>query len=534
MTVLLTRKSVVQAAIENTYNVAASVGVSDGVLVNNPTFTIRPNVLERNFVRGDLSPMPILIGRKIATMEFETELRGNGVEQSGKTADAPIISRLFRACGYALKGFRAAMALGPYNVGDETDPVAWAISSGATAAQTFTSVANFVDGDILHIDGIAYRMKTAIAQVNDVLIGANAAASLSNIAAAVNGGAGVGLKYFSGTAPGADVAATTTSTTLVITAAQQGTYGNAIVVSYTAIGSSAGSWGAGTLAGGANVATNTDVICYYLTCTTGGPSGTAQIGVNSDVIGEALAPAAVTTATPFAVGTKGLTITPTFTGSLVIGQKWVVWIMPSGLLLQPISDNFESITLAMHKDGLLHQMPGSFGTFEVTAEAGNFATVKWTFTGTYDAAVDDPNPSPTFETTLPEQVQLARLWVNQFNAIVQRFTFNQANDIQIRPDVSSSDGYKGTRIVSRKPEGGIDPEADLVANNDFWGQFASATRMPFQMRVGIDPGNTIWVFAPNTQYSGMTYQDRNGIMAFDAGLRFARSTGNDEILFYLM
>jgi hypothetical protein len=145
---------------------------------------------------------------------------------------------------------------------------------------------------------------------------------------------------------------------------------------------------------------------------------------------------------------------------------------------------------------------------------------------------DDANPSPTFETTLPSQVQLARLTVAQFQAIVEKFTFNQGNDIQIRPSVNASDGYVGVRITSRKPEGGIDPEADTVANNDFWGQFSAALRMPLQMRVGSVAGNTVWMFAPNTQYSGMTYQDRNGILTYDAGLRFSRSVGNDEIAFF--
>jgi hypothetical protein len=56
--------------------------------------------------------------------------------------------------------------------------------------------------------------------------------------------------------------------------------------------------------------------------------------------------------------------------------------------------------------------------------------------------------------------------------------------------------------------------------------------MPFQMRIGNSAGNTVWAFAPNTQYSGMTYQDRSGIMTLDAGLRFSRSVGNDEITFF--
>jgi hypothetical protein len=42
---------------------------------------------------------------------------------------------------------------------------------------------------------------------------------------------------------------------------------------------------------------------------------------------------------------------------------------------------------------------------------------------------------------------------------VEKFTLDQMNDIQIGPDGSSSNGYIGTRIVPRKPEGGINPEA---------------------------------------------------------------------------
>jgi hypothetical protein len=30
----------------------------------------------------------------------------------------------------------------------------------------------------------------------------------------------------------------------------------------------------------------------------------------------------------------------------------------------------------------------------------------------------------------------------------------------------------------------------------------------------------------------MTYGDRNGILVYDAGLKFARSIGNDEIEFF--
>jgi hypothetical protein len=535
MSVLLTRKAVLQAAMESVYNTPQAVGVNDGFLISNPMFTIKPNVLERNFVRNDLSPMPIIIGRKIASMEFETELRSNGNSNTAASMVPALITRLFRACGYALTSNRGPVVKGPYDSGTYPVEITWTpVGAGATASDVFTATAQFATGDIVHIGSKAYTFQASLTNVDgNVWIGANEAAGLANLMNAANLGPGAGIAYAAATVKQPDgVIATSTGTTLTATAPAIGASYNSVATTYTPIGSSEGSWAHATLQGGVDLATNTDVILYQLTCTVAGPSGTAQIAVTSDTLGEATAAAVVTSATPFTIGTKGLTITPVFAGSLTAGQTWSAWLMPAGWSLDPISDVFESATLVMHKDGVKHVMPGTFGTFDITAQAGNFATIKWIFTGSWVEPTDDPNPPPIFERTLPAQVQFARLQIGTFKATVEKFTFNQMNDVQIRPDVNAQDGYNGTRIVARKPEGGINPEADLVANNDFWGQFAAAQEMPFQMRVGNVAGNTVWMLAANVQYSGMTYGDRSGILVYDAGLRFARSLGNDEATFY--
>lgn len=411
MAVLLTRRAVVQADIESTYNTPVTLGTDDGVLVSEPMYTVEPNVLERDFVRDSLSTTPIIIGRKLSRMTFRTELRGNGRQQSGLLADAPIIARLFRACGYEAISHANEWTLGPFDVDDHVNRVTWAVDAAA--------------------------------------------------------------------------------------------------------------------------ATNTTAVCYFVTVSTGGASGTAQITITSDTVGQGVAAATITSGTPVELGTLGVEITPTFTGDLVLGQQWVIWVMPPGIELKPRSDDFESLTLAMYKDGVRHLMPGSFGTFEIEAVAGNYASISWTFTGTYVAPVDEAMPTPNYERTLPAQVELARLRIAAFNAIVETVSFNQNNDIQIRPDVSSSEGYIGTRIVARNPEGGINPEADLVASHDFWGKMSAAARMPFQMRVGTVAGNTVWMIAPGVQYTGLTYTDRQGILAYDAGLRFPCYNADDEVFFAL-
>lgn len=527
MAVLLTRRAVVRAKLESTYNVAPVMGQFDGLLVSEPMYTVETNVLERDFTRDSISRSPHIIGRKTASMTFTTELRGNGRQFSGDAADAPLIARLFQACGYNLVEKPAPHTKGPFDIDDHMNTVLWetdvldadntdtiayflevttpgasgvaeitvtsetAGESGypgerASGTVTFAGATGGADGDTVTINGETITLVAAAPVGMQALVGATAAETAQNVLAVIN-------------ANPADFAVTASGDGAVLTlrAIAFGVAGNSITLASVA-------------------ATPSDIVVSGANLT-GGAAGSATVTVTS---GE-----------PFAVGTQGLIVTPDFTGELFAGQKWVLWLFPTGLLLEPISDNFQSITLEMNKDGVHHVMPGAFGTFEITATAGEFATVSWTFNGHYNAPTDAPAPSVIYERTLPPQVELARLRLNGFYAIVETLSFNQSNDIQIRPDVSSEEGIIGTRIVSRAPEGGINPEATLVADNDFWGDLTTARRMPLQMRVGQERGNTVWMVAPGVQYTGLTYADRNGIMTYDAGLMFPAYQDNDEVFF---
>ena len=529
-TPLLSRRSVVQGQMEVNYNDAAAVGVNDGILVMNPMYSVEPNILTRDLMRNDLSPLAHIIGRKLAKMRFKTEIRGNGKEQSGLLSDVPLLTRLFRACGYAMTLLPAVDINGVYGIGDQPNEVTWVRSSGASATGTVTYTTQPANGDTVVINGRTYTFRTVLTNVNGyVFIGATLAATLINLRDAINLAGLPGSQYANLTTANLDVTATATGTVLTLTSITHSAAANADTLAVTGV---AGTASGATLSGGSNLAATNDVVSYLIECTVAGASGVAKLKVTADPASESLAEVVVTSGSPFTVGTLGLTLTPTWTGNLTLGQAFQVWLLPKGVRLDPVSDNFESMNLVLNKDGVLHKMPGSFGTFQVTAEAGQFASIDWEFTGTYVAPVDSVLARPMFEKTLPAQVELARLRVDAFYAIVAKFTFDQGNDIQIRPDVSSSDGYIGTRIVARMPKGGIDPESELVANQDFWSKFTVSKRMPLQMRVGTISGNTVWFMAPATQYNGLTYADRNQIVTYDAGLHFSRVNGNDEICIF--
>lgn len=414
---LLTSKAVILAGLQSAIGTPATLSAAtDALLSSEPDFSVDVNVLERKFTSADLSPFKHLIGRKIASIKFKEELRGNGKQQSGVLTDAPRISRLLQACGY----------------------------------------------DLIAMTGDAANVSPVVPDSKN---------------------------------PG---------TTPTIT------------------------W----VAGGSLGAGMTKPVLYTIT-----KGATTAITItNNDNVTDNLTGAAATIAsgTPLTLSTaSGITLTPTFTGSIPTGAVFRVLVLPKGLKLKPISTGQKPITVEAYFDGLKHKVHDAFGTFSISAEAGGYASLDFTFTGQFNQTVDAALPAAVFETQVPQQVELANLtWGSAQDLIVQQFTYDQKNTITPRPDVNSPDGYKGVRISARAPEGGVNPEAMLVAEGDFWGDFATAQAKHFVMQVGTTVGNQVVLQGPQVQTNDLGYGDRDGIRNFDLGLMFKRLAGDDEFMIY--
>lgn len=97
------------------------------------------------------------------------------------------------------------------------------------ASGVLTATTNFSDADTVFIGGTTYRYKTTPAQANDIDIGGTLTVSLSNLALAINGeGTPGATTYYTGTATVSCLVATSTATTLTVTARFGGAWGNAI------------------------------------------------------------------------------------------------------------------------------------------------------------------------------------------------------------------------------------------------------------------------------------------------------------------
>lgn len=115
---------------------------------------------------------------------------------------------------------------------------------------TLTSAGNPANNETVTIGSRVYTFKTTLTGAADeVLIGGSASASLDNLKAAVNGAAGGGTTYGTGTVAHADiVAGLKTATTIVFVARLAGTAGNSLASTETS--ATALSFGAATLLGG--------------------------------------------------------------------------------------------------------------------------------------------------------------------------------------------------------------------------------------------------------------------------------------------
>jgi len=118
------------------------------------------------------------------------------------------------------------------------------------AVGTLTFGANALNNSTVTLDARVYTYKdTLTGAANEILVGASASASLDNLISAVNGTAGAGTTYGTGTVAHATVdAAAGAGDTATMTATTAGTAGNSIATTTTVVSAS---FGGNSLVGGA-------------------------------------------------------------------------------------------------------------------------------------------------------------------------------------------------------------------------------------------------------------------------------------------
>lgn len=195
------------------------------------------------------------------------------------------------------------------------------------------------------------------------------------------------------------------------------------------------------------------------------------------------------------------------------------------------TSTFESCTLYVYRDGLLWKILGAVGTFEIVVEAGKIPLVKWTFRGKYTIAEDAALVTGTYESTEGVVAESTSTQISGFAGVVRSFSVDIANQLTDRPSLNAAGAMQAVRISDRTPSGKMTLEAELRATEDIIGEWDAGTMVNFTSTIGTSAGQIVQIKSTsNVQYDEIPPGDDNGILMFDAGLRFSGTDNEIEII----
>lgn len=196
----------------------------------------------------------------------------------------------------------------------------------------------------------------------------------------------------------------------------------------------------------------------------------------------------------------------------------------------PVSASFESVTIYVNVDGVLHKIFGARGTVSVELTAKQIPVYKFEFTGLYQAVVDGSAPTPTytgFITPLPvNAANSSGFSLLSYSGLMQSLSLNVGNEVTYRNLVAQ----ESVLITDRNSTGSVTIEAPTIAQKDYFASVKNVTLGSLALTHGTTAGNKVDVIATNSvQVTTPTYQEMDGIVMLQMGLNFnPTGSGNNE------
>jgi len=189
-----------------------------------------------------------------------------------------------------------------------------------------------------------------------------------------------------------------------------------------------------------------------------------------------------------------------------------------------------SITIYFWQDGHKYIIVGARGNWSLEATAGEFAKIKWDFTGLYAGPADVTIPTDAvFNATIPPALKSATFMLGSFAGVIENFKLDYGNEIVKRPSANASTGFLAQFIKDRKVVAQIDPEADVLSAFDPIALVTGGTEQTMAISVGTTVGNRMVLSCPKVVMDTAKYADRENILTWDGSLLVCPSAGEDDV-----
>ena len=207
-------------------------------------------------------------------------------------------------------------------------------------------------------------------------------------------------------------------------------------------------------------------------------------------------------------------------------------VASTSVTYDPESDpaTMKSGTLWYYQDGLIHKLTGCRGNISCNLETGNVGMFSVSLTGHSVAPIDGAIVTPTVDATDPEAIVGASFSIDSYAGTINSLAFDMSNTVAMPPDMSASDGFGEIFVAQRDPNGTFDPEMELVATEDFDGNFRSGAAMALTTgAIGGTAGNIYTITMPAVSYRDIAVGDRDGIRTYELSYGAAESSGDDQV-----
>ncbi len=171
----------------------------------------------------------------------------------------------------------------------------------------------------------------------------------------------------------------------------------------------------------------------------------------------------------------------------------------------------KTLTLATYQNGRIKKIHGAMGNMKCTFPAGKLALAEFDFLGKWNAPTDGAILAPTYPSLTPLRMISGALTLGAYGSLkVANVTLDLGNVLYLREDVSDATGFSSCVIADRLPIVTIDPESNLVATKDIYGEWLASTEADLSLVLNNGTDDCT-ITASDLQLMSPQEAERNGL-----------------------
>jgi hypothetical protein len=190
--------------------------------------------------------------------------------------------------------------------------------------------------------------------------------------------------------------------------------------------------------------------------------------------------------------------------------------------------NVKTLTMAVYENGRKRFLAGAVGTFKLMMPTGRRAYIDWSFQGVWQPPIDAVILAPTYPNDTIIRFAAATLTFDGFVLCTESLEYDAGNVIKLRECASTDSGFISGIITDRISTVTGNPEAQLIADDDPWGDLIANTEAAMSIVLNGPGVSNITIAIPKAQLISVNTGEREGILTDDQTWQCNKNGANQD------